>query len=94
MSKKRKLSSSSKMKKETLKKTKLPNLKHEIDLDEEEQEIEDVFPNIGLAGDKPDFLFCMAGNPTIVVETKNDRTFAWLGHNGSKWLKSDCVDLS
>lgn len=37
----------------------------------EEQEIEAYFPNIGLAGDRPDFLFCLASDPTIIVEAKN-----------------------
>lgn len=31
----------------------------------EEQEIEDYFPDIGLRGDKPDFLFCLAGQPVL-----------------------------
>jgi hypothetical protein len=38
----------------------------------EEQEIHDIFPDIGLGQDRPDFLFCISGNPMFVVETKND----------------------
>lgn len=38
----------------------------------EEQEIEDHFVDIGLKGDRPDFLFCLAGNPILVVEAKNE----------------------
>ncbi len=37
----------------------------------EEQEIEAYFPDIGLHGERPDFLFCLSGNPLIVVEAKN-----------------------
>ncbi len=37
----------------------------------EEQEIQNVFPDIGLGQNRPDFLFCIAGNPSLVVETKN-----------------------
>ncbi|MBV6623769.1 MAG: N-6 DNA methylase [Rivularia sp. (in: Bacteria)] len=37
----------------------------------EEQEIEAYFADVGLTGDRPDFLFCLAGNPTIIVEAKN-----------------------
>jgi len=38
----------------------------------EEQEIESYFLNVGLDGDRPDFLFCLAANPTIIVEAKNE----------------------
>lgn len=38
----------------------------------EEQEIEDYFPDIGLKGEKPDFLFCLSGLPVLLVETKNE----------------------
>ena len=38
----------------------------------EEQEVQNVFPDIGLDKDRPDFLFCLTGNPSFVVETKND----------------------
>jgi type I restriction enzyme M protein len=38
----------------------------------EEQEIQDLFPDVGLGKDRPDFLFCVSSNPTFVVETKND----------------------
>lgn len=38
----------------------------------EEQEVEDIFSDIGLEGKKPDFVFCLAGDPVMVVETKND----------------------
>lgn len=38
----------------------------------EEQEIQDVFSDIGLGKDRPDFLFCVASNPTFVVEAKNE----------------------
>jgi len=38
----------------------------------EENEIERTFPDIGLKGDLPDFLFCLSSNPTMVVEAKND----------------------
>lgn len=38
----------------------------------EEQEIEDVLPDCGLSGAKPDFLVCKRGIPVIVVEAKND----------------------
>lgn len=37
----------------------------------EEQEIQNVFPDIGLGKDRPDFLFCLANEPFLVVETKN-----------------------
>ncbi len=40
----------------------------------EEQEIENYFPDIGLYGERPDFLFCWSGNPILVVEAKNDAT--------------------
>ncbi len=38
----------------------------------EEQEIVDYFPNIGLEQDRPDFLFCLHGEPVLVVEAKNE----------------------
>jgi type I restriction enzyme M protein len=38
----------------------------------EENEIAAYFPAIGLGGDKPDFLFCLAGEPVMAVEAKND----------------------
>lgn len=38
----------------------------------EENEIERTFPDIGLGGEKPDFLICLSGNPTIAVEAKSD----------------------
>ena len=38
----------------------------------EEQEITDSFPNIGLGLNKPDFLFLLYGEPTLIVEAKND----------------------
>lgn len=38
----------------------------------EEQEIEGYFQDIGLKGDRPDFLFCQSGNPLLVVEAKNE----------------------
>ncbi len=38
----------------------------------EEQEISNHFPNIGLGLAKPDFLICLAGEPSIVIEAKND----------------------
>ncbi len=38
----------------------------------EEQEIEAYFPDIGLQGDRPDFLFCLFGDPSIIVEAKNE----------------------
>lgn len=38
----------------------------------EEQEIEAYFPDIGLEGERPDFLFCLVSNPTIIVEAKNE----------------------
>jgi hypothetical protein len=38
----------------------------------EEQEIEAYFHNIGLEGERPDFLFCLVGDPTIIVEAKNE----------------------
>ncbi len=37
----------------------------------EENEIESVFPNIGLSGNKPDFLLCLGGEPAVVIEAKN-----------------------
>ncbi|HLO86668.1 MAG TPA: N-6 DNA methylase [Nostocaceae cyanobacterium] len=38
----------------------------------EENEIESHFPNIGLAGTKPDFLICFNNEPLIIVEAKNE----------------------
>ena len=38
----------------------------------EENEIIAAFPDIGLGLEKPDFLFCLAGNPVIVIEAKNE----------------------
>lgn len=37
----------------------------------EEQETS-FFPNLGLEGKRPDFLFCLRGLPVMVVETKNE----------------------
>ena len=57
-----------------LAKTKGWNIEHVLKNGDflEEQEIVDVFPDIGLGLDKPDFLICLKGNPTVVVEAKND----------------------
>lgn len=38
----------------------------------EEQEIEDMFPDIGLDGTKPDFVVCAKGLPVVVVECKTN----------------------
>ncbi|MDR1896954.1 MAG: N-6 DNA methylase [Prevotellaceae bacterium] len=38
----------------------------------EEQEIIDCFKDIGLGLERPDFLFCLQGNPILVIETKNE----------------------
>lgn len=38
----------------------------------EEQEISAYFPNIGLGLEKPDFLFCLFGEPAVVIEAKNE----------------------
>ncbi|WRH67379.1 MAG: hypothetical protein RSE13_02880 [Planktothrix sp. GU0601_MAG3] len=38
----------------------------------EEQGIEAYFSDIGLNGERPDFLFCLTANPTIIVEAKNE----------------------
>ncbi len=38
----------------------------------EEQEIVDMFPDIGLGADKPDFLVCHRAEPTMIIEAKND----------------------
>jgi predicted RNA methylase len=38
----------------------------------EEQEIQNIFSDIGLGKDRPDFLFCLANDPFLVVETKNN----------------------
>jgi type I restriction enzyme M protein len=40
----------------------------------EEQEIVDFFPDIGLGLSRPDFLFSISGEPSLVVEAKNDPT--------------------
>ena len=37
----------------------------------EEQEIADVFHDIGLGGDKPDFLVCLKSEPIMIIEAKN-----------------------
>lgn len=42
----------------------------------EENEIVAYFPAIGLGLDRPDFLFCIAGAPVMVVEAKNDAALA------------------
>ena len=39
----------------------------------EENEITAHFKDIGLGLDKPDFLFCHGGEPSVVVEAKNER---------------------
>src|SRR5208282_5147355 len=38
----------------------------------EENEIISYFPDIGLGLEKPDFLFCLSGNPAVVIEAKNE----------------------
>ncbi len=38
----------------------------------EEQEIVDMFPDIGLGADKPDFLVCYRADPTMIIEAKNE----------------------
>lgn len=38
----------------------------------EEQEIVDMFPDIGLGAEKPDFLVCHRADPTMIIEAKND----------------------
>ncbi|HXA54026.1 MAG TPA: hypothetical protein VNV37_04035, partial [Solirubrobacteraceae bacterium] len=38
----------------------------------EENEIVAQFPKIGLGLNKPDFLMCLAGEPAVVVEAKNE----------------------
>ena len=38
----------------------------------EEQEIIDMFPDIGLGLDKPDFLVCLKSNPIMIIEAKNE----------------------
>jgi hypothetical protein len=38
----------------------------------EEQEIVDMFPDIGLGAGKPDFLVCCKADPTMIIEAKND----------------------
>lgn len=38
----------------------------------EEQEIINHFPDIGLGLTKPDFLICLAGEPVVIVEAKNN----------------------
>ena len=37
----------------------------------EEQEITDYFKDIGLGLERPDFLFCLSGDPVLIIETKN-----------------------
>lgn len=37
----------------------------------EEQEIVNVFPEIGLGRDKPDFMMCLNSEPTVIIEAKN-----------------------
>ena len=38
----------------------------------EEQEITDYFKEIGLGLERPDFLFCISGDPVLIIETKNE----------------------
>jgi type I restriction-modification system DNA methylase subunit len=38
----------------------------------EEQEITSFFPNIGLGQDRPDFLFTIGGEPSLIIEAKNE----------------------
>lgn len=38
----------------------------------EEQEIMGFFPELGLGRERPDFLFCLGGQPIMVIETKNE----------------------
>lgn len=38
----------------------------------EEQEVVAHFPDIGLALERPDFLFCLAGEPAMIIETKGE----------------------
>jgi len=38
----------------------------------EEQEITDYFKDIGLGAERPDFLFCLSGEPILIIETKNE----------------------
>ena len=38
----------------------------------EEQEITNYFKDIGLGAERPDFLFCISGEPLLVIETKNE----------------------
>lgn len=38
----------------------------------EEQEIVALFPDIGLGRERPDFLVCLSGEPSIVIEAKNE----------------------
>ncbi len=49
------------------------NLKHPAEGGDclEEQEIFNHIPDIGLGLERPDFLFCLNGLPTVVVEAKN-----------------------
>ena len=39
----------------------------------EENEIVAHFPDMGLGLEKPDFLFCLSGEPAMVVEAKSDQ---------------------
>src|SRR6266568_517350 len=38
----------------------------------EEQEIINYYPDIGLGLNKPDFLFCLNGEPAVIIEAKNE----------------------
>ena len=38
----------------------------------EEQEVVSYFRNCGLGQKRPDFLVCLNGEPSIIIETKND----------------------
>jgi type I restriction enzyme M protein len=38
----------------------------------EEQEITGYFKDIGLGAERPDFLFCLSGEPILIIETKNE----------------------
>jgi len=38
----------------------------------EEQEITAFFPDIGLGQDRPDFIFCIGGEPSLLIEAKNE----------------------
>lgn len=39
----------------------------------EENEITSHFPDIGLGMNKPDYLFCLSGEPSMIIEAKNER---------------------